>query len=258
VITQRLKAWMATPEVMLRFIGADGPRPGERFDAFLRRLREDPRWQGRFGSLPPRRLRKVIFETVRKDPARFTGGMMEEAAADMAFLLEERRDLARDAHSSALADDVASSPAEKGLDGLGWSLFDYDIDLPLPDTVVLASRDGRAFEGLLWTNAGDRRHVVMPLDHGRLLQGHRGEAARYGPSGLAGALARGANAFAVSRGPIDGLVPGTIGDGNAAALDRIVAGAVEDVLTGPFRSGRPSRASPSPSPSPSPSRSSRS
>jgi len=27
VITQRLKAWMATPAVMLRFIGADGPRP---------------------------------------------------------------------------------------------------------------------------------------------------------------------------------------------------------------------------------------
>jgi len=171
---------------------------------------------------------------------------MEEAAADMAFLLNERRELARDAHSSALADDVASSAAEKGLDGLDWSVLDYDIDLPLPDTVVLASRDGSAFEGLLWTNAEDRRHVVLPLDHARLLQGRRDGPARYEPGGLADALARGANAFAVSRDPIEGLAQGMVGQANAAALDRIVASAVKDVFTGPLR-----RSSRRPAPAPS-------
>lgn len=62
---------------------------------------------------------------MRKDPARFAGGLAEEAATDLAFLLDERRSLARDAHSSALADDVPSSAAEQGLDGLHWSLVDY-------------------------------------------------------------------------------------------------------------------------------------
>lgn len=130
--TQRLKAWMTTPAVMLAYIGADRDKPGERFESFLEIMRADPRWPKAFGTARPRQVRKLLFTEVRRDPMRFAGGMMEEVRRETEFLLREHRVLAREAHTDALSEEVASTASMQRLNGLTWSVADYD-DLPLSE-----------------------------------------------------------------------------------------------------------------------------
>ncbi|MNS61804.1 hypothetical protein D3C72_948420 [compost metagenome] len=238
--TQRLKGWMTTPTAMLAFIGADRDRPGERFEAFLDVMRADPRWSTSFGAARPRRVRKLMFEAVRNDPTRFTGRMMEETAREMEFLLREHRELAREAHVDALTQDVVSKSSMRGLAGLAWSIFDYD-DLPLPDTVVLASRDGREFCGLSWLSPAERQDVIMPLSNGRLLQGQRLGTGRYELESIKKALIRGSDSFFVSKDPINELDITTIGQAKIDTLDRTIAALVSDVFSGPLRRSSPDR-----------------
>ncbi|MET4685182.1 hypothetical protein [Brevundimonas faecalis] len=165
--TQRLKVWMATPSVMLAYVGADRDKPGERFENFLEIMRAAPRWMRAFGGARPRQVRKRLFAEVRRDPMRFAGGMMEETRRETKFLLREHRALAREAHTDALSEDVVSAASMPRLDGLTWAVADYD-DLILPDTVVLASRDSSRFGGLSWVKPAEQRDVIMPLSRCRL------------------------------------------------------------------------------------------
>lgn len=235
LMVQRLKAWLSTPEAMLTFIGADGPKPGKRFDDFINVMREDPRWPAMFGGVSLRRVRAVLFQAVRRDPQRIAGGFMDEAASELMFLLREHRALARDAHADALGEDVSVRPPADRFAGLDWSVVDYDEALPLPDTVVLASADGLNFSSLPWVDRPSRRHVIMPLSSGRLLQGQSEGPMRYPPSLLAQALIEGASAFVVSRTSLADLDPATIGKSGRAAMDAAVAGAVSDVFSRPLR-----------------------
>lgn len=233
-MVQRLKAWLSTPEAMLTFIGADGPKPGKRFDDFIDVMRADPRWPAMFGGVSLRRVRAVLFQAVRGDPQRFAGGFMDEAASELMFLLREHRALPRDAHADALGEDVSVRPPADRFAGLIWSVVDYDEALPLPDSVVLASADGLNFSSLPWVDRQSRRHVIMPLSSGRLLKG-QSEPKRYPQSLLAQALIEGASAFVVSRTSLSDLDPGTIGKSGRAAMEAAVAGAVSDVFSRPLR-----------------------
>lgn len=235
LMVQRLKAWLATPEAMLAFIGADGPKPGKRFDGFVDLMRADPRWSRTFGGLSLRRVRMVLFQAVRSDPDRFAGGLLEEAASELAFLVREHRALARETHVDALTEDVAVRPTQDRFAGLNWSVMDYDHDLTLPDTVVLASADGQTFSSLPWVDRHSRRHVIMPLSSGRLLQGQRQGPERYEAALLEQALVDGASAFVVSRFALPNLDPAAIGKGARTAMDKVIAGAVSDVFSRPLR-----------------------
>lgn len=235
LMAQRLNAWLATPAAMLAFIGADGPRPGKRFDEFVELMRSDPRWPRMFGGVPLRRARMALFQAVRSDPRRFAGGQSEKAESELAFLVREHRALAREAHIDALEEDVSVTPTEERFAGLTWSVMDYDQDLPLPDTVVLASADGRAFSSLPWVDRHSREHVILPLSSRRMLQGQRSGPQRYQTALLQRVLVEGASAFVVSRAPMPDLEPSAIGKGARAAMDKAVAGAASTVFSRPLR-----------------------
>lgn len=235
--TQRLKAWMTTPAVMLAYVGADRDKPGERFESLLEIMRADPRWANTFGRARPRQIRKRLFAEVRRDPIRFVGDMMEETRRETEFLLREHRALAREAHADALSEDVASSSLMNKLDGLAWSVADYD-DLILPDTVVLASRDGSRFGGLSWVKPDERRDVIMPLSRTRLLQGQRDGPRRYDLLDLRQAMMRGADAFVVSTTQIEAFEPSLVGVSNSEAFDELISTLTSDLLTGPIRRRR--------------------
>jgi len=235
--TQRLKAWMTTPAVMLAYVGADRDKPGERFESFLEIMRADPRWTKTFGTARPRQVRKILFAEVRRDPMRFASGMMEETWRETEFLLREHRALAKEAHTDALSEDVVSTASMRRLDGLTWSVVDYD-DLPLPDTVVLASRDSSSFRGLAWVKSAEQQDVVMPLSRGRLLQGQRDGPRRYDPLALRHALMRGADAFVISDTPINAFDSSIIGASNAEAFDEIITSLTSNFLTDPIRRSR--------------------
>lgn len=235
--TQRLKAWMTTPAVMLAYVGADRDRPGERFESFLEIMRADPRWKKSFGTARPRQVRKLLFAEVRRDPMRFAGGMIEETRRETELLLREHRALAKEAHTDALSEDVISTASMQRLNGLTWSVADYD-GLPLPDTVVLASRNSSSFCGLSWVKPAEQQDVVMPLSRVRLLQGQRDGLRRYDPPALRLALMRGADAFVVSDAPINAFDPSIIGASNAEAFDEIITSLTSDFLAGPIRRSR--------------------
>lgn len=235
LMVQRLKAWLATPTAMLTFIGADGPKPGRRFDTFVDLMRADPRWPRMFAGVPLRRARMVLFQAVRSNPGGFAGGLMEEAASELALLVREHRALARETHIDALEEDVAVKPTEDRFTGLTWSVRDYDHDLPLPDTVVFASADGQTFSSLPWVDRHSRNHVILPLSSRRLLQGQRSGPERYETALLKRALVEGASAFVISRAPMPDLEPSAIGRGGRAAMDKAVAGAVSTVFSRPLR-----------------------
>ncbi|QYC11486.1 DUF4238 domain-containing protein [Brevundimonas nasdae] len=239
ITTQRLKAWMATPAVMLAYVGADRDKPGPRIESFLEILRADPRWTRTFGAVKSRHIRKVLFAEVRRDPMRFVGGMMEETRRETEFLLREHRALAREVHTDALSADVVSTASMRRLEGLTWSVADYD-NLPLPDTVVLASRDSLNFRGLSWIEAAEQRDVVMPLSRGRLLQGQRDGPRHYDPGTLRYALMRGADAFVINCTQIATFDPSIIGASNAEAFDELITSLTSNILTEPLRRSRPS------------------
>lgn len=168
---------------------------------------------------------------------RFVGDMMEETRRETEFLLREHRALAREAHADALSEDVASSSAMNKLDGLAWSVADYD-DLILPDTVVLASRDGSRFGGLSWVKPDEQRDVIMPLSRTRLLQGRRDGPRRYDLLDLRQAMMRGADAFVVSATRIETFEPSLVGVSNSEAFDELISTLTSDFLTGPIRRRR--------------------
>lgn len=235
--TQRLKTWMTTPAVMLAYVGADRDKPGDRFESFLEIMRADPRWAKTFGCVRSRQVRKRLFAEVRRDPMRFVGDMIEETRRETEFLLREYRALAREAHAEALSEDVISSSSMGKLDGLAWSVADYD-NLILPDTVVLASRDGSRFGGLSWVKPDKQRDVIMPLSRTRLLQGQRDGPRRYDPLALRQAMMRGADAFVVSGTRIEAFEPSLIGASNSEAFDEMISTLTSDFLTGPIRRRR--------------------
>lgn len=129
LMAQRFKARLATPAAMLAFIGADGPRPGKRFDEFIDLTRADPRWSRTFGGVPLRRARMALFQAVRSDPRRFAGGQMEKAEFGPAFPVENIAPSPGKAHIDALEEDVSVTPTEVRFAGLTRSVMDYDQDL---------------------------------------------------------------------------------------------------------------------------------
>lgn len=235
--TQEKKRELATPRVMLRFIGADGSRPTPRFEEFIDFLMAEPKWKASAIGIPRRVIRRKVFELAQKDPEGLVGPMARELAYETGFLEAEHPSLAREAHVGSLGSGVVPSGMADRLGRLSWTA-EASADLPLPDTVALSSADGDRFQALAFGNPEDERIVVMPLASDRVLVGRRDRADGYElkPEMLRRAFISGADQFFVTREnaarPDEQAL---IGQSAETALSEGIERAFQSAMSRPFR-----------------------
>lgn len=162
---------------------------------------------------------REMGDQVVEQAAATLGPMLSAALGDYASRI-------RETHNEVLEKPLDENGWVAALQELAWSV-EAATDLILPDAVALSRAQGATFEPLLFTTAAEADAVLMPISHGRMLVGRRGDAT-VDLSRFNEAAAAGSEAFFIAARPLGAELGDLIGTGPATLLAASIAGAVRD------------------------------